>query len=314
MRIAMEPNDLRTRDRVLVIFPGALGDLVCVLPALRALARRYEGCSFELMARADLADFAVGRMGISRGHSIDRREVSTLFSPAAEAPEQAAVFFGSFASIHSFFGSEHVRVREVLSQACPGAVSFYPFRPEAAGHVAAAYLHSVTGRESVADFEGLELTTGDLAEARALAARSGAEPGRYILLVPGSGSPIKNWPPENYLQLAGKLAQSANVLTILGPAEEGLEGLFSNLPIIRNPPLGGLAGLARMASVFVGNDSGVAHLAAAGGGRGVVIFGPTDPARWRPLGEVTVLRRAPLRDLPWREVARAVKVARKRAE
>jgi heptosyltransferase III len=307
-----------TRDRVLVIFPGALGDLICLLPALRAVARRHRGYSVELMARAELADFAVGRMGIARGHSIDRREVSLLFSPAADAAAQAAEFFGAFSSIHSFFGFNDSRLREVLPLACPGKVFFHPFRPQAEGHISAAYLEAVEERGAPTNVEppaaNLELQTGDLAQALRLAAGCGAEAGRYILLIPGSGSPAKNWPAENYLQLARQLAQSTVVLTVLGPAEAHLERNFSNLQIIRNPALGALAGLARLSSAFVGNDSGVSHLAAAGGARGVVIFGPTDPARWRPLGAVGLLWRMPLADLPWQEVAAAIEVVSKRAE
>src|SRR5271156_6603662 len=105
-------------DRVLVIFPGALGDLICLGPALRALARRHHEATLELMAREELARFAVHRLGIvhdgivrggitqahsqpySRSHSIDRREVAALF---AEAPDLTAAtqFFRPFARIYS---------------------------------------------------------------------------------------------------------------------------------------------------------------------------------------------------------------------
>jgi len=323
-------------DRVLVIFPGALGDLICLLPALRELIRRYRGCSVELMARAELADFAVGRMGIDRGHSIDRREMSLLFSPADDAAEEAAEFFGAFASIHSFFGFTDSRIRQVLPRACRGAVFFHPFRPEVEGHISAAYLKAL-GEEGVAgdlealqapspqpspmekwgrgsEWGGLELSDGDLAEARRLADSFGAEAGQFVMLMPGSGSPAKNWPVENYIQLARHLEKSISVLTVLGPAEAHLEAAFSRFATISNPALGALAGLARISSAFVGNDSGVSHLAAAAGARVVVIFGPTDPARWRPLGRVSVLRRMPLHDLPWREVAAALEMVQRRAE
>jgi hypothetical protein len=95
----------RSPERVLVIFPGALGDLICLLPALRAVGRRYRACSVELMARAELAEFAVGRMGLARGHSIDRREVSALFSPAADAAAAAAEFSVPFPRFIRFSGS-----------------------------------------------------------------------------------------------------------------------------------------------------------------------------------------------------------------
>jgi ADP-heptose:LPS heptosyltransferase len=270
------------------------------------------------MARAELANFAAGRMGVARGHSIDRREVSSLFTAAGDAPVQAAEFFSAFSRIHSFFGFDNPRLREILPLACPGKVFFHPFRPRIGGHIAAAYLEAVQKDGASSNAEplatNLELQADDLAEGRRLAAQCGADAGRYILLMPGSGSLAKNWPAENYLQLAQELARSTAVLTVLGPAEDHLEKSFPNLQVISNSALGALAGLARLSSAFVGNDSGVSHLAAAAGARGVVIFGPTDPARWRPLGAVSVLRRMPLAELPWQEVAAAIEVVSKCAE
>jgi ADP-heptose:LPS heptosyltransferase len=306
----MSDETSTNRSRVLVICPGALGDLICLRPALRVLARRYRGCSLELMARAELADFAVGRMGIARGHSIDRREVSLLFSPADDAAVQASEFFSAFSAIHSFFGFNDRRLREVLPLASGGQVFFHPFRPEAGGHVSDAYLEALgeppaqIGRDGDAD--GVELLPGDLAEARQILTDLRIEAGGFFLLMPGSGSPAKNWPLENYLELARELGKSGRVLTVLGPAEKRLEDAFSGLDTVSHPPLGALAGLARLSNGFVGNDSGVSHLAAAAGGRGVVIFGPTDPVRWRPLGRVVVVARMPLRDLPSRQVADAL--------
>ena len=82
-----DSNRSRSRQpaRILVIFPGALGDLICIVPALREIARRHSCATLELMARAELARFATGRLGIGRGHSIDRREVAQLFTAGAES-------------------------------------------------------------------------------------------------------------------------------------------------------------------------------------------------------------------------------------
>ncbi len=68
----------RAIRRVLVIFPGALGDLMCLMPALAAISRRHPGASVELMAQLELARLAAGRSVVARGHSIDAREVSRL--------------------------------------------------------------------------------------------------------------------------------------------------------------------------------------------------------------------------------------------
>jgi ADP-heptose:LPS heptosyltransferase len=306
--------------RVLIIFPGALGDLICLGPALGVLAQRYRDSDLELMARAELADFAAGRMGVVRGHSIDRREVSLLFSPADDAPAQAAEFFGSFSSIHSFFTANDERFRQALARACRGEVFFYPFRPQAEGHISTAYVEALgetaadatagsaiaagnpSAGQSRMNREGLVLRAEDFREAERLLGECGVERGRFVLLMPGSGSPAKNWPTDGYRELACRLGESKTVM-VLGPAETKMEGEFTALRTVKNPSLGALAALARMAAAFVGNDSGVSHLAAAAGGCGVVIFGPTDPGRWRPLGRVSVLRRMPLQALMWQEVA-----------
>src|SRR6202521_3342149 len=71
--------------RALVIFPGALGDSVCVIPAIDALAARHRGCSIELMARPELVRLAVGRTAVARGHSIDAPHVTALFCESDDA-------------------------------------------------------------------------------------------------------------------------------------------------------------------------------------------------------------------------------------
>src|SRR3984893_4414072 len=96
-------------NRVLVIFPGALGDLMCLMPALAAISRRHPGASVELMASLELARLVVGRGVVARGHSMDAREVSDLF--ADESSGGARRFFGDFDRVYSFFASDDARVR-----------------------------------------------------------------------------------------------------------------------------------------------------------------------------------------------------------
>lgn len=96
-----------------------------------------------------------------------------------------------------------------------------------------------------------------------------------IVLHPFSGSTRKNWPLENFRALAARLD---NVAWTCGP-EDNLPGAtrFDNL-----------ADLARWlagARLFIGNDSGITHLAAAVGTPTLALFGPTDPAIWCPAGD-----------------------------
>ncbi len=295
---------------MLVIFPGALGDLMLVAPALAAIARRHRASAVELMARAELARFATGRMSIARGHSIDRRELSALFSANPAALASARDFFSAFERIYSFFAADDANFRARLEAAAGGPVTFHPFRSDDGGHVAEAYLRSIGERGPISSDPLVTPTADDIASASATLTRVGADASRLVLLFPGSGSPAKNWPRAGFAVLAEQIARDGFApVFVLGPAEDAMRGHFeaSGFTELADLDLGTLAGLAHVARAFVGNDSGVSHLAAVVGVPGVALFGPTDPARWAPRGPVTVIQRAPIEAIePW-EVAAALR-------
>ena len=296
-----------SKSRTLIIFPGALGDLICFIPALRAIGGRHPDTELELMARFELARFAVGRTPIARAHSLDRAEVAQLFTVTADDPGAGREFFGGFARIYSFFAADNEQFRRMLAKLAH-AVSFYPFRPVSDGHVAAGYLRSLDAPAGPALTTHIDLLPGDVAAASAILARYGLEPGAFLLILPGSGGRAKNWPAANFVALAKLLAPRMRALCVLGPAETDLKNVFSagGITTIDALELGAVAALAADARVFVGNDSGVSHLATAAGARGVVLFGPTDPQRWRPLGTVRILQGESLAKLTVEEVAAAI--------
>jgi heptosyltransferase-2 len=285
--------------RGLIIFPGALGDLICLIPAIRALGRRYPTFEFELMAREELARFAERRLTIVAGHSIDRREIALLFSEGGGESNLAHIFFRQFDRIDCFFAFDNNRFRSSLRQAARSEVSFYPFRPAGTGHVAECYLRAIGAAISELGGNSIELLPDDLRRAQQKLHAFGLEPGRFVLILPGSGSARKNWPAENFALLADRIELIQRVVVVLGPAETGLAPSFQarTLSMVTDTELGELASIARLSRCFIGNDSGVSHLAAAAGSRGLVIFGPTDPERWRPIGDVKTIQKDPLQSL-----------------
>ena len=117
-----------------------------------------------------------------------------------------------------------------------------------------------------------------------------------VALAPGSGHPRKNWPLDSYVELARRLEERYEAQTwwILGPAEAGwhqeLQKKIPHLRLLQDLPLRQLAAVLAEFQLYVGNDSGVTHLAAALGGPAVAaIFGPSDPVIWAPQGDRTIV-------------------------
>jgi ADP-heptose:LPS heptosyltransferase len=130
------------------------------------------------------------------------------------------------------------------------------------------------------------------------------------LIHAGSGSPRKNWPIERFVELSHRLKTSGRrIAWVLGPAEADFdEGVFRDDLIVR-APLQELAATLARSRLFVGNDSGVSHLAAALGTPTVAIFGPTDPVVWGGDGPRVRTVRGPggaLLDLPVDAVKAAI--------
>ena len=102
-----------------------------------------------------------------------------------------------------------------------------------------------------------------------------------------SSGAAKRWPVRNFLGVARAL--DVPVLWLLGPAEresaEVQRALHAEPHVVDSPSLSELAGVLAQCAGYVGNDSGVSHLAAAVGAPTVAVFGPTDPAVWAPRGE-----------------------------
>ncbi len=104
------------------------------------------------------------------------------------------------------------------------------------------------------------------------------------VLHPSSGSPKKNPDIELYLELERYLRKKGyRVVALIGEADRHLLGLFGEEFVVDD--LYELAVSLKEAVLFVGNDSGFAHLSAYVGVASVIVYGPTDPLVWRPIGD-----------------------------
>ncbi len=114
-----------------------------------------------------------------------------------------------------------------------------------------------------------------------------------IAMHPGGPSLIKRWPAERYAQLADRLSREYNARIILvgGKGEEQIaRSIVSRMSenvtdLSGQTGLGQLAAILQKADLFIGNDSGPMHLAAACGTTVIGLFGPTSPQRFGPYGK-----------------------------
>ena len=119
-------------------------------------------------------------------------------------------------------------------------------------------------------------------------AAGGHGPPPWLVVHPGAGSASKCWPAEAFARVITTLAARArmNVCVHVGPADEAaaraLRGhVGEGVVWLREPSLPALAGVLASAALYVGNDSGVSHLAAALGVPSLVLF-DVRHLDWRP--------------------------------
>ena len=123
----------------------------------------------------------------------------------------------------------------------------------------------------------------------------------HMAIHPGSGSRKKNVPLESYLSIARRLLERLEWLKlvfILGPAEQDIVqkvedfalSMEGRAKILFGQDLSVVADCLGRTSLFLGNDSGMAHLASWCGARCVVLFGPTDARLWAPIFDTIVVQ------------------------
>ncbi len=115
-----------------------------------------------------------------------------------------------------------------------------------------------------------------------LGAAASSQPGTYAVIHPFASAPDKTWSAERFLSIAEHLRDQAGLTPVFlaGPADD--PRAFAQFGVYHNAPLAQVKSLVAGAQLFIGNDSGPAHLAAAFGIPSVVLFGPSDPVAWAP--------------------------------
>jgi hypothetical protein len=257
--------------RTLVIRLGALGDAVLTLPALAHLVASGDDVTVLGVPASWAFLPAKGRLRIE---DADAARWRSLFS--GEAVEVARRFDRAIVMLGTAAGVD------VLRQATISIIQIPPMRPGESGeHAARRLLRGVGGVTIDADAVHALIAPDPHGEA-------------YDLVVhPGSGGKAKRWPADRFAALARRFRSS---LVLLGPAEADLAPVFDGLAVAHDWPLRQVVATLAAAGAFVGNDSGVSHLASWLCPT-LALFGPTDPTVWSPAGPRAHVLAAPGGDL-----------------
>jgi lipopolysaccharide heptosyltransferase I len=314
-----------SRERVLVIRLGAMGDVVHTLAAVTALRRGRPELQIGWVIEDRWSDLLCARNAPRSGPRTPQRPVADFvhlvdtkrwrkapFSRETrlaarnawrEIRDQgygvAADFQGAVKSalIARFAGTETVAGFSTPRET-PARI-FYSDRVASHGiHVVEQY-HSLAERiakQALPRFQP-EFPRDPEAEASANA-RLFSVGKEFALINPGAGWGAKQWPAERYGEVARELAISGMAPLInYGPTEHELalrvrEASGGAAELI-SCSISELIALTRRAQLFIGGDTGPLHLAAAFGVPVVAIFGPTDPARNGPYGTRSAVLRSP---------------------
>lgn len=290
--------------RVAVIRLRSLGDSVLTTPALQILHEFRSDLCIGVVVEPRFSAVFEGNPGV------DRIMPPSAAAIARWAPHLTVNFHGGTRSAlltlasHARFraGFQHYRSRWVYNATLPRAQEVLGVgrKVHTAEHLASAMFH-------------LGVPRRDIPRA-SLFAESWTHARPYVLIHPFASAPDKAWPVQRFVEVARQIRNHSDLEPVIlcGPADDA--SAFSDFEVIQNASLDHVKSVVRSASLFIGNDSGPAHMAAAFGVPLVALFGPSDSVVWAPWKAVAaeVLVRPAIADIRTDEVLRAVEQLRVR--
>jgi len=292
-------------NKILLMHQGAIGDLILSLPSFYSIRTEIPGARFEVMGYSHVLSLIHKRFYADAIVSVDRAGVASLYNDDGCMNEELQHYLCQFEKVFIFGGKAQAAVIKNIQQIKDGPeVYFVKTFPESSDvHVTDFQLKQLTmlGFDSPHNIPEVFLRAEDISQAQQFLhqQRIDMQSKPLIAIHTGSGSKAKNWPLENYVSLVQRLYQSCRgtALVVEGPAErnlidnmsEALDGITVLALQCLELPL--LAAILSQCSLFIGNDSGITHLAAALGVPTIALFGPTDPYVWGPRGKKVFIAR-----------------------
>ncbi len=303
--------------RILVRATNWVGDAVMNLPALEAIIKHHPDAEVHVVARPRVAPIfeavdgvagVVPYIGVHRrgsGGSTGHRFIQAIRSLKRQRFQKAFLFQNAFEAALLVFAA---RIPERVGYATDwrGLLLTSPVRvtPEVRRlHHVEYYLNLLQAAGMSTEGSGiptLKVPQEQQARARELVAEAlgGRAPRSYLAVCPGAAfGPAKRWLPDRFAKVIENVWGTHRIPSVLLGSESemwitsGIAGITSSkcVDLAGKTSLLEAAGVLARSRAVLSNDSGLMHIAAAVGPPVIGIFGSTDPAATRPLGDKHVV-------------------------
>ena len=301
--------ELKTK-RALIIQPGAIGDCILTLPLASFMKQTLSLGGVDFLGHTEYIGIFPGRTCIDSISSIDSIDLHKLFLDSKEFTlddrDPLIKTFSEYSWVVSFLGESESDFEKnlIFTTNCSqnSEVITLSSQPssEVAEHITEFLIQQFINQcglslQSPFLFNNdcqIKATKTDICKGKDLLWEFGLEPQKKLVVIqPGSGARNKCWFMENYLSIVNELrSRNTQVVFLLGPAElerfsnETIQSLANATKCLADLPLTEVLKILTCTDAFIGNDSGITHLAAALGVNTIVVFGPTNPNIYKPIG------------------------------
>lgn len=299
----MKAIDWTSVRKVLVVKLRSIGDTVLATPSLIALRRFLPGAQIDVLLEDWVAPLLDGFEGVNNVISVGKgslSRLSTMWKLRRQGYDVAFNLHGGTTS--TFFTRASGALHRVGYAEYQYSFLYDHLYSSSADFWGRAKTHSAEQQLALLGFAGVPVEDRPKSRlavspdaVRSVKAKLGSQRSQIpdmrseiALLHPAAAFATKQWAAENFSRVAEYL--NSRGLQTAAVAARGERTVLENLKAASQVPillfddlsLPEITALASMSRVFVGNDSGIAHIAAAVGTPTVVIFGSSNRDHWRP--------------------------------
>jgi heptosyltransferase-3 len=300
----------RGMQRAVILQPGAIGDCILTLPLAKFLKDSLQLGGVDILGHTEYIGILPGRTCIDGIRSIDSTDLHRLFvePKAFDLADRDPLIntFEDYIWIVTFLGETNGNFEQnlIFTANCSHSaeVITLSMKPPKgfSQHLTEFYTQQFINQSGLSLDNWtvqsgdtlIRATDADRDRGKELLEEIGFDFSKKLIVIqPGSGGINKCWHLDNFLAVAEKASsEGLEVVFLLGPAERHIftktkiKDINSVAKCLTDLSLTEVIGLLSCADGFIGNDSGITHLVAGLGIRTLAVFGPTNPAVYRPIG------------------------------